>query len=404
MADPGELARARVVEAGPCRSFGTHQQTTLDLAARWAMRHPYEERDASEGGQPAAPRKGNPHTPEARRLRAWVGRKLAEAAIAAGADWSADLADRILSCGSGTVVGANHAGGWVPLRADDGTPLRSVYTCMHRLCPHCARKRSARALARLAPAIAERFRAKPALLTLTIDDRPGESLEGAFERITKAWRRVRETQAFTGPGGRRAAWPDRTVRGGVYSLEVTRSNRGSWHVHLHAIVDTDWLDQAEMLRAWRRALGSGPRKGGARIERLNRGLAEGLKYTTKPQAAATLPLAERVELLAWMRGRRMMATFGTLYRLPVEEPDCPEEEGQDLGAAVGRHPWTGRTHRADAAIPRSDRAALDAAARILAARLDGLETAELWEPIPHLARARPECPDRGGGRLYKLIC
>lgn len=43
-------------------------------------------------------------------------------------------------------------------------------------------------------------------------------------------------------------------RGGFYSLEVTNESRG-WHLHLHALVDADWIDQAGLAQLWAKLTG-----------------------------------------------------------------------------------------------------------------------------------------------------
>ena len=282
----------------------------------------------------------NPYTPRERAIHRSTCGRWAEAARAAN---RGALALRFDECGTG--VWATHEGEQV-LAFETDAPVRRVMTCNHRNCPTCARKRSARIREALEPHVADvahggQFTAKPALLTLTIDDTPGESLTSATTRILGAWKKVR----------RRKGWKDR-VRGGFYALEVTRNQRrGSWHVHLHAVIDVDWLGQAEALQMWRGALGAGERAGGVNIQRVRNGIAEATKYLTKGVEASRLPLAERVELLTWMHGRRMISTFGHLYGLQLaDDDDGPEDEGAEAteGAEpIGYNPRTGVVVTAD---------------------------------------------------------
>lgn len=276
----------------------------------------------------------NPYLPRERAIHRATCDRWAEAARAAH---KGALALRFEECGSG--VWATHEGEQV-LAFETDAPVRRVMTCNHRNCPICARKRSARIRETLEPHVADvahggQFQAKPALLTLTIDDRPGESLRSATARIQGAWKKMR----------RRKGWHSR-VRGGFYALEVTRNRgRGSWHVHLHAVIDVDWLGQPEALQMWRDALDAGEKCGGVNIQRVRNGIAEATKYLTKGVEASRLPLAERVELLTWMHGRRMLATFGHLYGLQLADDDeGPESEGEETTEGdepIGYNPRTG---------------------------------------------------------------
>jgi len=41
----------------------------------------------------------------------------------------------------------------------------------------------------------------------------------------------------------------RNWRGGFYTLEVTNEGKG-WHLHLHALIDADWIDAGELAKVW----------------------------------------------------------------------------------------------------------------------------------------------------------
>lgn len=205
--------------------------------------------------------------------------------------------------------------------------IRARY-CDHRLCPWCCWGRSKRYADKLAPAVAQHFRAKPALATFTIDDRSGESLQSAAGRILGAYAKLQRRKQW------RAA-----VRGGLRSFEVTRNAATrSWHVHLHVLLDTDYFPQDELLALWRECLTGDPegwvrvrgheprRVGGVNIKRVD-DVMEACKYVAKGnEALATWPKADLLELLAWMRGRRLLQTFGCLHGIKVNEDEQPHEE------------------------------------------------------------------------------
>lgn len=319
----------------------------------------------------------NPFAPRERAVHRYTCERWAEAARAAEMP---ALAQRFDGCGMG--AWAYHDGAPV-LSIENGAPVRQLVTCHHRNCPVCARTRSARIRATLEPAVETTFTAKPALLTLTIDDRIGESLKSATARLQGAWKKMR----------RRKGWADR-VRGGFYALEVTRNQaRGSWHVHLHAVIDVDWLGQSEALMLWRDALGAGEKCGGVNIQRVKSGISEATKYLTKGIEAAQLPLAERVEMLKWMHGRRMLATFGSLYGLKLADDDEGEDtEGPEMTGAepIGRNARTGEVVTADDCEWSWSG---DAHARGFALLASWYENPDGWQPPAELLAGRP--PDIG---------
>lgn len=226
-------------------------------------------------------------------------------------------------------------------------PLRKTWHCKDRLCAWCCRARSAELCARIEPAIAERFtRAKvPAMITFTIDDKVGESLESAGKRLTDAFGRLRRMKRW-----------EALVAGGVIGLEAPRNRaRGSWHVHAHVTVDVAWYDEEELRTDWRTALYGADavrlwgeledpdadhgmraltlqllsdagvplsKSGGARIERHRKSLKETLKYIVKGlDVAQRFSDDEMDELTTWMHGRRLVRTFGNLYDLELPEDD-----------------------------------------------------------------------------------
>lgn len=216
-------------------------------------------------------------------------------------------------------VGKGGPGTWVPV-------VRARY-CDHRLCPWCCVGRSQRYAETLVPNVAEHFKAKPAMATFTIDDRPGERLSAAAARILDAFKKLQ----------RRKDWKAH-VRGGLRSFEVTRNHAGgTWHVHLHVLLDVDWFAQEELLALWRECLtgdpegwvrlrGAPPRQvGGVNIKRVDDAM-EVCKYVAKGNEAVGWPPADLRELLAWMRGRRLLQTFGCLHGIKVPEEETPEVE------------------------------------------------------------------------------
>jgi hypothetical protein len=172
------------------------------------------------------------------------------------------------------------------------------------------------------------------------------------------------------------------VAGGVYSIEVTWSkDRRDWHPHAHALIDAPWIRQSEMRDAWRavtcdatrraelRATGAPgrvprcPHRADARGRPLEgcrgasivwveavrgepgsddrrRAVAETLKYVSKgllDEKGAFLPgagPAELGELLLALRGRRLVAGWGTFRNVTDAEDDALDPAQVFVGAEV----------------------------------------------------------------------
>ncbi len=173
------------------------------------------------------------------------------------------------------------------------------------------------------------------------------------------------------------------VAGGVHSLEVTwSSERGDWHPHAHLLVDAPWILQREMRDAWRavtcdavrraerrtagldgrippcahradkRGLAVAPCRGASIVwveavrgeagsDERRRAVRETLKYVTKgllgphgellPGAHA----AELGELLLALRGRRLVAGWGTFRNVhDVDEEDALDPDEYLVGPDV----------------------------------------------------------------------
>ena len=150
----------------------------------------------------------------------------------------------------------------------------------------------------------------PRFLNLTERDND-DPLSVRMDRITAALRKLRHTKAWK-----------RHVKGGVMVWEVTRNvEKGTWHPHVHLIIDGEYWDQAEIHKAWKECLGG---DGGVRIEachdrvRSARYLA---KYLAKDTEVAYWPAETIRDFATGMHRRRLIATFGSMHKLNVDLSD-----------------------------------------------------------------------------------
>lgn len=239
------------------------------------------------------------------------------------------VADRLAACGTGPTAWDARPGREAPL-LDLATrrPLQVLASCRHRLCPRCAPARAAKLAARLGRLTAAEFEAQAALVTLTRGRVAGEDLAATANGILAAFTRLRRAKAWKAG-----------IRGGFFTVEFGGGD--GRHVHVHAVADAAWVDQAALLQAWRRALA--PRAkgcatavdGGIRVERA-RGTAAVTRYVLKAGNGEALSDAVLPEVLCWMHGRRLMQTFGHLHGKVVADP---ADETPTQPRSPKRRPW-----------------------------------------------------------------
>lgn len=102
------------------------------------------------------------------------------------------------------------------------------------------------------------------------------------------------------------------VRGGFYNLEVTNEGKG-WHLHLHALVDCDYLSQKDLSEAWRKAT-----RGNGYIVRVYDAreksyLKEVTKYAVKGSQLASWTGEEISDFIHALDGVRTFGVFGSCF-------------------------------------------------------------------------------------------
>ena len=225
----------------------------------------------------------------------------------------AHLAPKVLACH--TVFR-----GW---QCDEcGSPpyAEPVGSCSVRICPFEMRARAMRALHRFRPAIGSLKEGK--YLVLAERNAPLGGLGESLQQLFAAFGHLRKMPEW------------KNVRGAIVVLEVT-FNRSTleeggsqlpWHPHLNVLFDGPYIPFEELLIAWQQATRGRGRT--AYIRQVDRGTScELLKYITKLLDFIDIPVAVEEFLLATRR-RRFVRTYGSLYRLRLDEETA---ETQSLG-------------------------------------------------------------------------
>lgn len=201
--------------------------------------------------------------------------------------------------------------------------------CMqHMICPLCAIRRGAKNvkayLDRLQIIQAENPRLRPYLVTFTVKN--GADLLERFEHLHNSLSILhrRRRQWFTKGRG----WTESArAHGAVWSYEVTNKGNG-WHPHVHAV----WLceeepDQQALRSEWQRITKDSfmvdvrPITGDPA-----EGFVEVFKYALK---FSELSLPDNVDAWQKLRGRRLLASFGSFRGVEVPE-DLTDEKLENL--------------------------------------------------------------------------
>ena len=196
------------------------------------------------------------------------------------------------------------------------------FTCGHRLCQICAKRRSGRFYKRLKGMFDAMI--EPKMLTLTVRNVPAIN-KAYFKWIRDCFSKLRRRKFFTNQ-----------VTGGVYSIETTyNAERKDWHVHIHALIDSEAnIPRDSIKEAWEKiTVGSW----GVDIRRANHNaIYEVLKYETKVADFVQYP--QRVqEYLEAVKGSRLFHAFGNFF--DNEEKEDEEVQEKALKCDCGRCKW-----------------------------------------------------------------
>ena len=117
-------------------------------------------------------------------------------------------------------------------------------------------------------------------------------------------------------------WYKERVRGGLQTIEIVNKGNG-WHVHMHVLLDADYLPQRKIAKDWLEITGDSfvvdIREAGT--------VKEGLKYCLKYLSKAPVLSGHEEEYRDAVKGLRLVQPFGSLYgELVMHLPSvpCPE--------------------------------------------------------------------------------
>lgn len=122
-------------------------------------------------------------------------------------------------------------------------------------------------------------------------------------------------------------------RGGFYSLEVTNRGRG-WHLHLHALIDAQWIDAGQLRGEWCDITGGLGEIVKVKDARTKDYLVKVKSYIVKPEQLAAWTPDQIETFIQAFDGCRTFGVFGSLYgkrtefaawikALKESKPRCP---------------------------------------------------------------------------------
>lgn len=190
------------------------------------------------------------------------------------------------------------------------------------LCPLCAVRRAAKALAlyvdRIACYLDDEPTCRPYLVTVTIAN--GPDLLERYQHLRGAMRSYSEMRrnAYKGLLSHRPEFAK--AHGGVSSIEFTHSDAKGWHPHFHAVwLSAESIDASSLAREWYLITGDSyivDVKPFDSDRELAVNLMEVLKYALK---FAGLSLEENYLAFTTLKGRRLVDVFGCLRGLKLPE-------------------------------------------------------------------------------------
>lgn len=179
--------------------------------------------------------------------------------------------------------------------------------CRERWCPMCAgqkKKFASESVQQWIEALE-----KPRFLTLTMEHEEGKLLP-QIEFLQDSFRRLRQ----------RVYWKNH-VFGGVWFLQIHRSKHdGCWHPHLHILLEGKYMEKEDLSDLWQLVTFGSYIIKLKRVHDVERAAKYVARYSARPAVLSEMPLADRMEIIRALKGKRMCGTFGTAKVVTLTPP------------------------------------------------------------------------------------
>lgn len=231
-----------------------------------------------------------------------------------------NIRHRIRDCGNYLVFNHYHT-------VDQVRLSQASFCKTHLLCPLCAIRRGAKQvkayLDKLEHVTSQNSNLKPYMLTLTVKN--GNDLGERFDHLTNSVKRLlkRRRKALEGKANSEML----KALGGVYSYELTYSEKTGWHPHIHMVVLQDKTNpiifnqyqakQSQLSKEWLAITGDSfivdirPIEGDPA-----EGFVEVFKYALK---FSDLTPEQNLSAYLTLKGKRLTGSFGAFWGVSVPE-------------------------------------------------------------------------------------
>lgn len=208
-------------------------------------------------------------------------------------------------------------------RSASGGAVLAMNGCRDRCCPRCAGIRGFAAKDKIRDLM--RSMNAPRFVTLTLKH-DNQGLKFMHDRLMKSFRRLRNS----------AFWKSH-VRHGVYVVETTHTpGRNEWHVHLHLVVDGEFMAQKVLAKEWKSVTGDSMIVDIRAVHDREQTASYLCDYLSKPPTMNAWPAATLREFATAMHGRRIIGTFGVKSNpeLDVTPKEAESHETHYVGSTT----------------------------------------------------------------------
>ena len=96
-------------------------------------------------------------------------------------------------------------------------------------------------------------------------------------------------------------------------MELTNETMG-WHLHLHALIDADWIDAKDLSKRWAKLIGQDFAIVKVKDARIRDYLDEVAKYVVKPNQLANWDADQTLAYIVAFKGQKTFGTFGSAHK------------------------------------------------------------------------------------------
>ena len=220
--------------------------------------------------------------------------------------------ERFNACGAGCVVECHRDTKQMRVRG---------FFCGDRFCLVCAKSRAHRVMLNLKAWLKEH---EASMVTMTLRGRADETCSQMLDRLIENFAKLRRGKVW------------RCVTGGAWSCEVKRGRRRRWwHVHIHALVNTQDLAEADLRAAWLAITGDSHQVKVDPVTDDEKAAWYVAKYVAKGWDRAIVKNPpDLLECLRSLCGRRLLATFGAERPMGIEDERPDPARWKCLGRLV----------------------------------------------------------------------